>query len=288
MSALDPKLTLPRFLVSQDVKQSYVKIIDQILASSDINTVSEKRIRRGLQDATGHDLVPHKAEIKHLIMERFDVFAAEADVHSATPPDPPTTNGHTPNGTGALPYPRPLANSPNKSVEAEVGPDVTETPPPAKKRKSELIDADAAFAARLQAEENSRARPVRAARKAAPIKKKKPVNKSKTAKRVKASDDSEVDASGTETKKEVNRTGGFHKPMNLSPPLSALLGEVALSRPQAVKKIWQYIHAHELQDPADRRQIMCDDLMRAVFKQDRVHMFTMTKILNQNLYNPDE
>jgi chromatin remodeling complex protein RSC6 len=33
--------------------------------------------------------------------------------------------------------------------------------------------------------------------------------------------------------------------------------------------------------------ILCDDAMRAVFKQDRVHMFTMTKILNQNLYSPD-
>ncbi|KMP09305.1 hypothetical protein CIRG_09475 [Coccidioides immitis RMSCC 2394] len=61
-----------------------------------------------------------------------------------------------------------------------------------------------------------------------------------------------------------------------------------LSRPQSVKRIWQYIHDHGLQDPSDRRQIRCDERMRAVFKQDRVHMFTMTKILNQNLYNPDE
>lgn len=61
-----------------------------------------------------------------------------------------------------------------------------------------------------------------------------------------------------------------------------------LSRPQTVKKVWEYIRENELQDPSDRRQIRCDDAMRAVFKQDRVHMFTMTKILNQNLYNPDE
>lgn len=61
-----------------------------------------------------------------------------------------------------------------------------------------------------------------------------------------------------------------------------------LSRPQTVKRLWQYIRERDLQDPNDRRQIRCDDAMRAVFKQDRVHMFTMTKILNQNLYNPDE
>lgn len=55
-----------------------------------------------------------------------------------------------------------------------------------------------------------------------------------------------------------------------------------------MKKVWEYIRENELQDPSDRRQIRCDDAMRAVFKQDRVHMFTMTKILNQNLYSPDE
>ncbi|KAJ9645289.1 RNA polymerase I upstream activation factor complex subunit Spp27 [Coniosporium tulheliwenetii] len=76
--------------------------------------------------------------------------------------------------------------------------------------------------------------------------------------------------------------------MTLSPPLSELLGETSLSRPQTVKKIWEYVKAHDLQDPSDKRQIRCDDGMRAVFKQDRVHMFTMNKILNQNLYAQDE
>lgn len=76
--------------------------------------------------------------------------------------------------------------------------------------------------------------------------------------------------------------------MNLSAPLSSLLGETQLSRPQTVKKIWEYVKARELQDPNDKRQIRCDDAMRAVFKSDRVHMFTMNKILNQNLYALDE
>lgn len=76
--------------------------------------------------------------------------------------------------------------------------------------------------------------------------------------------------------------------MNLSEPLAELLGVSQLSRPQTVKKIWEYVKARDLQDPADKRQIRCDDQMRAVFKVDRVHMFTMNKILNQNLYAVDE
>ncbi|EAS27360.3 SWIB/MDM2 domain-containing protein [Coccidioides immitis RS] len=266
-----------------DVKESYVRIIDEILAGSDLNTVSEKRIRRGLQDATGNDLTPYKAEIKELIMQRFDIFAdlaesgADMTAAVATGPAVPVTS------VSAGPSSR------KRSPDAESPSEGTERYPPQKKRKSDLIDADAAFAAKLQAEENSRARPTRAAKKAAPSKKKKPAAKSKTSKKVKASDDSELEGSGSEKKKEVNRSGGFHKPLNLSPALSALFdGEISLSRPQSVKRIWQYIHDHGLQDPSDRRQIRCDERMRAVFKQDRVHMFTMTKILNQNLYNPDE
>lgn len=61
-----------------------------------------------------------------------------------------------------------------------------------------------------------------------------------------------------------------------------------LSRPQTVKKIWEYVKARDLQDPNDKRQIRCDDAMRAVFKQDSVHMFTMNKILNTNLYPVEE
>lgn len=76
--------------------------------------------------------------------------------------------------------------------------------------------------------------------------------------------------------------------MLLSEPLVALLGESQLSRPQTVKKIWEYIKENGLQDPDDKRQIRCDSAMRNVFKQDKVHMFTMNKILSQNLYAVDE
>lgn len=76
--------------------------------------------------------------------------------------------------------------------------------------------------------------------------------------------------------------------MNLSPALATLLNETALSRPQTVKRIWEYIKAQDLQDPSDRRQIICDDALRAVFKTDRVSMFAMNKVLSQNLYSPEE
>lgn len=76
--------------------------------------------------------------------------------------------------------------------------------------------------------------------------------------------------------------------MGLSEPLSALLGETALSRPQTVKRIWAYVKERDLQNPDDKRQIRCDDKLRAVFKTDQVHMFTMNKILAGHLYPMEE
>lgn len=67
-------------------------------------------------------------------------------------------------------------------------------------------------------------------------------------------------------------------------PYSQALTLPQLSRPQTVKKIWEYIRAHDLQVPEDKRQIRCDDMMRAVFKQDSVHMFSMNKLLSKQLY----
>ncbi|KAE8356652.1 SWIB/MDM2 domain-containing protein [Aspergillus coremiiformis] len=276
--------------LSPEARDQYVPIIDSILAKSDLNTISEKRIRKGLQEEVGYDLTPQKAVIKELIMERFDIFAEnggrDAFPEAATAVAP-ATNGHS----SATPV---EASSPAQSSKSQkrqsdsMECDSNKTPPGKKKKLNHDVDADALFAAKLQAEENMRARPTRgaSARRTQPVKKK--TVKAKTSKKVvKAEDDSDVD-SGSESKK-VNRSGGFHKPLTLSPALSALLGgEESLSRPQTVKKVWAYIHEHDLQDPSDRRQIRCDEPMRAVFKQDRIHMFTMTKILSQNLYSPDE
>ncbi len=67
-----------------------------------------------------------------------------------------------------------------------------------------------------------------------------------------------------------------------------LIKAAQLSRPQVVKKIWAYIKERDLQDPADKRQIRCDEKLQSVFKLDKVHMFTMNKILSKQLYDVEE
>lgn len=68
---------------------------------------------------------------------------------------------------------------------------------------------------------------------------------------------------------------GIHVELNCSTALAELIGVPMCSRPQVVKKIWDYIKANELQNPEDKRQIICDDAMKKVFNQNSVHMFTM-------------
>ena len=68
-----------------------------------------------------------------------------------------------------------------------------------------------------------------------------------------------------------------------SAQLAAVIGTEPVARPEAVKKMWDYIKAHNLQDPADKRTIVADDKLRAVFGKDRVGMFELTGILGQHL-----
>lgn len=64
-------------------------------------------------------------------------------------------------------------------------------------------------------------------------------------------------------------------------PLSAVLEVERLSRPQVVKKLWEYIRLHELQNPSNKKEIVCDDALRAVFAVDKIDMFRMNKVLGQ-------
>ncbi len=68
-----------------------------------------------------------------------------------------------------------------------------------------------------------------------------------------------------------------------SAALAAVIGHEPVARPEAVKKMWEYIKAHNLQDPKDKRSIVADDKLRAVFGKDRAGMFELAGILGQHL-----
>jgi chromatin remodeling complex protein RSC6 len=75
----------------------------------------------------------------------------------------------------------------------------------------------------------------------------------------------------------------LQKPMQLSPELEAVVGEGPLTRAEITKKIWDYIKEKNLQNPANKRNVLADDKLRTVFKKDEVTMFEMTKLVNAHL-----
>ncbi len=79
------------------------------------------------------------------------------------------------------------------------------------------------------------------------------------------------------------RGSGSLRPLAPSPELAAIVGDEPLARTEMVKRVWAYIRAQGLQDPADRRVILPDARLRAVFGRDRVHMLTMMGLLSPHL-----
>jgi len=78
-------------------------------------------------------------------------------------------------------------------------------------------------------------------------------------------------------------TSAFARPLELSPELSAVLGNKPLPRTEVTKGLWAYIKKHGLQDPKNKRNINADDKLKAVFGQPSVDMFQMTKLVSKHL-----
>ncbi|KAI0136188.1 SWIB/MDM2 domain protein [Xylariales sp. AK1849] len=275
-------------LTAEEAKR-YTEIIDGILATANLETISRKKIRAGLEAALGGtDLSDQKAAIKSLIVQRFDAISTGA-AELSTP-----MIAHNDLTSPRL-SPKPEANVyPNDDIDDRNGDEiqVSTQPPKKKQRKSEdTEDADAKLAALLQAQENQLSG--RATRgggsKSKPVKKKKATPRKKSSNKVRPEDDSEMSGSEEASTKRRKAGGGFQKPFNLSAPLAEVCGgESRLSRPQVVKKLWEHIKANELQDPNDKRQIRCDEKMHAVFERSRVDMFQMNKLVGDHLFPVEE
>jgi upstream activation factor subunit UAF30 len=67
--------------------------------------------------------------------------------------------------------------------------------------------------------------------------------------------------------KKVPSNTGFNRELILSDELSSVLGTSRLSRPQVVKQLWAYIKDNHLQNPDDKRQILCNEKLQVIFKK---------------------
>ncbi|MGB6242917.1 MAG: SWIB/MDM2 domain-containing protein [Castellaniella sp.] len=86
------------------------------------------------------------------------------------------------------------------------------------------------------------------------------------------------------TEKSVRKpNAAFMKPLTPSATLAAVIGNEAVPRTEVTKRIWDYIKKHDLQDPANRRNINADAKLKPLFGKDQVSMFELTKLVSQHL-----
>ena len=99
-------------------------------------------------------------------------------------------------------------------------------------------------------------------------------------------------AKTTTTKAKTTKTTASKAPAARKPEaanyhpdaaLAAVIGSEAVARTEALKKLWDYIKAHNLQDPQDKRTIVADDKLRAVLGKDRAGMFELTGLIGPHL-----
>jgi upstream activation factor subunit UAF30 len=83
--------------------------------------------------------------------------------------------------------------------------------------------------------------------------------------------------------KEGQKPNALQKLLQPSKELAAVVGGEPLPRGDVVSKVWDYIKKHELQNPENRREILADDNLEAVFGKKKVTMFEMNKYLSQHL-----
>ena len=73
------------------------------------------------------------------------------------------------------------------------------------------------------------------------------------------------------------------KPLTPSEALSKVVGPKMLPRTQVVKKLWEYIKKHDLQDKKNRRNVNADANLKPIFGKPQVSMFEMTKLISKHL-----
>lgn len=84
---------------------------------------------------------------------------------------------------------------------------------------------------------------------------------------------------GTGAKKQ----DGLSRPLQPSAELGAVVGSAPLSRSEVVSKLWEYIKKNNLQNPANKREILADGKLEKVFGKKAVTMFEMNKLISPHL-----
>jgi upstream activation factor subunit UAF30 len=84
-------------------------------------------------------------------------------------------------------------------------------------------------------------------------------------------------------KQSPNHTRPFMVLCKPSPELAELIGPKTRPRTKFVSEIWNYITKHKLQNPKNKRIILCDEKLSKLFKKKEVTMFELAGLIGRHL-----
>ena len=90
---------------------------------------------------------------------------------------------------------------------------------------------------------------------------------------------------GVQTSGNTAARGALGAFVTPSPELAHIVGSSPLTRGDAMKRVWDYIKKHDLQDPENKRRIRADANLRPIFENnDSLSMFEMTAYISRHLF----
>lgn len=91
-------------------------------------------------------------------------------------------------------------------------------------------------------------------------------------------------AESKKTKTKAKKKASPQKKCPLSNELSSIVNETELTRTEVVKKTWEYIKKHNLQDPENKKMIVPDDKLAKVFgSSDPINMTQLLSKLSKHI-----
>jgi len=273
-------------------QETLAKRIGEILQGADLSQLSSKKVRKQLEEEYSVDLTEQKKEVDNLVLsilkeittENSNAQQQQQQPHNESSNSHSESNGKESKENGSVDEKPKKVSKPKSSSSSKAESEDTRNCEQKKKATN-----DEELAKKLRREDfNFRSR--RSASKtgkSTPKKDKKRDQKSKKkAKSENGAENGGSDEEGGSPKKK--KKTGLDAPVVVSPALAEVIRVNEVSRPQVVKKIWEYIKQNNLQDPENKQNIICDDKLQAVFGKPKIHMFTMNKVLSQHLKRKDE
>jgi upstream activation factor subunit UAF30 len=76
---------------------------------------------------------------------------------------------------------------------------------------------------------------------------------------------------------------GLMKSVTPSADLAKVVGSESVPRTEITKRLWEYIKSNNLQNPANKRNILADSNLEVIFGKKEATMFEMAKLISAHL-----